>query len=403
MEIFIVNYSPYFRPNDIFMPKLSRTQITDLVARNAKPKQTRYEIRDSELRGFMLRVNPTGSKAWYVQLDRNRKRKISDAGLLSASVARYRARDILVREVLADGKRPSKTVRSTLGEFLQGPYARLKGQASQYGKRDIRRLCSALGPLSGERLDQIGVAKLEHWKLKRGQKVKQATFNREISMLKAALGQARDWGFLADNPARLIKLRKSPESKSPRTLSPDERARLDKALSSHPDRFTTMIQLALNTGLRRNELFSLRWKDVYFGPYPSIIVEKSASRHQNRSRRIPLNETASTALLRWQAARAERNYLVFPSPSGGQLKSVSYAWKRLMGRANIQNFSLNDCRDDFAVRLTQAGVPLIQVRDLLGHSTISLTEKYSSFAPGRLSDAVSQLDRPPEPPNSQAN
>jgi len=349
----------------------------------------------------MLRVNPTGTKAWYVQLDRKRKRKISDASLLSASVARYRARDILVRETIAAGKSPSKAGQRTLGEFLLGSYSQLKGQNSQYVKRDIKRLCGALGPLTEERLEHVGVSKLEQWKLKRGRKVKQSTLNREISMLKAAFEQACEWGFIADNPARVIKLRRNPERKLPRTLSQKERARLDEELSIRTDRFATMVQLALNTGLRRNELFKLRWKDVYFGPYPSIIVEKPASRHQNKGRRIPLNKTAATALLRWQAARANRNYLVFPGPSGGQLKNVNYAWKHLMARTNIRNFKLNDCRDDFAVRLTRAGVPLNQVRDLLGHSTISLTEKYSSFAPGLANDAVSRLDPQPVPPDAE--
>jgi len=394
MEIFIVNYSPYIRPDKISMPKLSTTQITDLVARNAKPKDRRYEIRDSELRGFMLRVSPNGARAWYVQLGRNRKRKISDAGLLSASVARYRARDILVRETLADiGKQPARSQHGTLGEFLQGAYTELKGRTNPYGKRDIRRLCAALGELAAERLEHVGVSKLEHWKLKRCRKVKPATINREISMLKTAFEQAREWGMLADNPASKLKLRRNSERKMPRTLNPVERMRLDKVLADQSDRFATMVQLALNTGLSRNELFTLRWKDVYFGPFPSIIVEKPASRHQNRSRRIPLNETAASALLRWQSARSDRNYLVFPSPSGGQLKNVNYAWKRLMATANIRNFRLCDCRDDFAVRLTRAGVPLDQVRDLLGHSTITLTERYSGFAPGQLTDAVAHLDR----------
>ena len=344
----------------------------------------------------MLRVSPTGNRAWYVQLGRNRKRKISDAGLLSASVARYRARDILIREALADGKQPVKSAQKTLGEFLLGPYAQLKGRTSQYGKRDVKRLCAAMGELGAERLEHVGVSKLEHWKFKRGQKVKPATINREISMLKSAFEQAREWGMLADNPARMIKPRRNSGHRTPRTLSLDERARLEFVLTNRNDRFATMVQLALNTGLRRNELFSLRWKDVYFGPYPSIIIEKPASRHQNKSRRIPLNETAATALLRWQTARADRNYLVFPGPSGGQLKNVTYAWKRLMTAANIRNFRLNDCRDDFAVRLTRAGVPLDQVRDLLGHSTIALTEKYSSFAAGQLTDAVACLDPLPD-------
>lgn len=64
-----------------------------------------------------------------------------------------------------------------------------------------------------------------------------------------------------------------------------------------------------------------------------------------------------------------------------------------MREAQLRNFSLKNCRDDFAVRLIKAAVPLTQVRDLLGHSAIALTEKYAGFAPGKLQDAVACLDK----------
>jgi len=373
------------------MPRLSNIQITDLVARSARPKGQRYEIRDSLLRGFMLRVNPTGTKAWYVQLDRNHKRKIADAGLLTAAVARYRAKDVLVRQSISSGKPLKMAGKQTLGEFLAGRYTKFKARNSKFSTRDIKRLCSALGSLTKERLEHIGLSKLERWKLKRLRQVSPATVNRELSMLRNALDQACRWNLLADNPAGQISLRKSQPARKPRGLDSAERERLSQAIKEHDDRLSAMVQIALNTGLRRNELFSLRWKDIYFGPNPSIIIEKSG-RFQNRNRRIPLNDTVVQALNHWQSARNKRGYLVFPGPGGGQLKSVDTAWKRLMKDAQIRKFSLQDCRDDFAIRLVRAGIPLTQVRDLLGHSTIALTERYAVFARGHLADAVASLN-----------
>jgi len=339
----------------------------------------------------MLRVNPTGTKAWYVQLDRNHKRKIADAGLLTAAVSRYRAKDILVQQAISTGKPLGKAGQQTLGEFLRGRYAKFRARQSKYGERDISRLHTALGSLTKERLEHIGTSKLERWKLKRAGKVSPATVNRELSMLRTTLNQACHWGLLADNPANKVRLRKVQQSRKPRVLKRPERERLNEVLSERNDRLSAMVVLALNTGLRRNELFGLHWKDIIFGPNPSIIIEKSGM-YQNKNRRIPLNEAAVTALTRWQSARHRRAYLVFPGPSGGQLKSVTTAWKRLMTEAQIRKFSLNDCRDDFAVRLVRAGVPLTQVRDLLGHSTIALTERYAIFAPGKLTDAVARLN-----------
>ena len=339
----------------------------------------------------MLRVNPSGTKSWYVQLDRNHKRKISDAGLLTAAVARYRAKDILVQQSVSNGKPLGKAGQQTLGEFLQGRYTKFKTPQSNYCKRDIQRLHTALGSLTRERLEHIGTSKLERWKLKRAGKVSPATVNRELTMLRTALNQACSWGLLADNPANRVRLRKDQQSTRPRVLNRHERERLNGVLSERNDRLSAMVVLTLNTGLKRNELFCLRWKDIYFGPNPSIIVEKSGL-FQNKNRRIPLNEAAVIALNRWQSVRRNRAYLVFPGPSGGQLRSVNTAWKSLMSEAQIRHFCLNDCRNDFAVRLVRAGVPLTQVRDLLGHSSIALTERYAVFATGKLSDAVACLN-----------
>ena len=103
------------------MPKLSQTVISDFTAQSARPKARRYEIRDAELRGFMLRVNPGGTKSWYVQLDRNHKRKIGDARVLTATRARYRARDLLERAESLKSAASGPGLPS-LGGFLIGRY-----------------------------------------------------------------------------------------------------------------------------------------------------------------------------------------------------------------------------------------------------------------------------------------
>jgi integrase len=339
----------------------------------------------------MLRVNPSGTKSWYVQLDRNHKQKIADAAVLTASVARYRAKDILVRKSLTGGKLPGKASRITLGEFLEGRYGRLKKRQSKYGERDLRRLHTALGALIEERLEHLGLGKLERWRMKRAGEVSSATVNREISMLRTALEQACKWRLLLDNPAKKLKLRIFQQVSRPRYLTQVERDRLYKILSGRNDRISVLIQLALNTGLRRSEFFSLRWKDIFLGPNPSIIIHKTG-RFQNANRTIALNKSAVKVLTKWQSNRRKRTYLVFPSPSGGRLTSVNTAWKHLMNDARIQRFSLNDCRDDFAVRLVKAKIPLPQVRDLLGHSSIALTERYALFSPGKPQEAVACLD-----------
>jgi len=371
------------------MPKLSSTLISDLTVRSARPAAARYEIRDAGLRGFMLRVSPNGAKSWYVQIDRNHKRKIGDAAVLTAAMARYRARDLLQRAALFACAAPGK--RSlTLGDFLDGPYREWIGKRTRYGLRDTRRLRSALGALTGERLDQIGLSRLERWRLQRARQVSPGTLQRELSALKTALRRAVEWKYIPENPLLRMRARPTLVSRPVRILSETERKALLDRLGRRDDHLAILVLTALNTGLSRSELFRLRWKDVQLGTHASIEVSHTR-KYRNRPRKIPLNPLAESTLERWRSSRRSRGFFVFPGPSGGRLKSIDTAWKRLMTETGIRNFRFSDCRHDFAARLVRSGVSLGRVRDLLGHSTISLTERYSSFARGSDRAAVNRL------------
>jgi integrase len=371
------------------MPKLSSKVISDLTVRSARPKAARYEIRDAELRGFMLRVSPSGSKSWYVQLDRVHKQKIGDARVLTASMARYRARDLLQRasrlQFEASAARPL-----TLGSYLSGPYSQWIGRRTQFGQRDTRRLHSALGALAEERLDRVGLSQIERWRLKRSAQVKPATLQREIAALNAALNRAVARKLIPENPLQRMKIRKGHAGPEIRVLSDLEKAALMEYLEGRDGHPAAMVLTALNTGLTRSELFRLRWQDVHFGIHAAVEV-RPGRRRRNQPRRIPLNAQAETVLQQWKKNRRRRGTLVFPSPSGGMLKSIDTAWKSLLRDTGIRNFNFSDCRHEFAVRLVRAGVSLGQVRDLLGHSSIALTERYAPYAPGSARAAVQKL------------
>jgi len=345
-------------------------------------------MRDAELRGFMLRVNPSGSKSWYVQLDRNHKRKIGDAAVLTASMARFRARDLLQRA--SHLKSAGKGRESTLGEFLEGRYSHWIDRKCRYGRRDTRRLKNALGLLADERIDHVGLSQIERWKLKRGGQVQPSTMNRELTSLKAALNRAVQWKLIDENPARRVKLKRTGKPSPTRVLNQSEREALLLVLSDRNNKLSAIVLTALNTGLSRGELFRLRWKDIHFGTNASLEVH-GFRKYRNKNRKIPLNSVAVTTLKRWKSARRRRSTLVFPSPSGGQLKTIKSTWTRLMKETGIRNFRFCDCRHDFAARLVMAGTPITRVRELLGHSSLSLTERYAVFAGGTARDAVERL------------
>lgn len=389
-EVPFLNYSPYFRPTSQIMPKLSTMVLTDQSARTALPTARRYELRDAELRGFMLRVSPSGAKAWYVQLDRNHKRKIGDASVLTASVARLRARDLLMRlPQLMPGRRGRE--RPTLSGFLRDRYEPWKARRSRHGRREVRRLQVALDGLAHLPLDQVSASQVERWRIQRGRQVRPATVRRELESLKAALNRAVEWHLLRDNPVSRVCQKTEPGPDAVRILTDAEYTRLAGSLRDRNDLVSVLVFTALNTGLQRGELFRLRWDQVYLGPEAWLEVKREPG-GRSLGRRIPLNSATAARLSHWRAARRTRGMLVFPGPSGRAVTSITAGWKRLMAEARITGFRFRDCRHDFAVRLVRAGTALNCVSELLGHASLSQAARYARFAPGSAREAVQRLE-----------
>jgi integrase len=83
---------------------------------------------------------------------------------------------------------------------------------------------------------------------------------------------------------------------------------------------------------------------------------------------------------------------VFCTKKGEPIGSVQTSFESACRRANIANFRFHDLRHTCAAWLIQAGVSITQVRDVLGHSTVAMTEKYAHLAPENARAAVAVLE-----------
>jgi len=148
----------------------------------------------------------------------------------------------------------------------------------------------------------------------------------------------------------------------------------------------------MNTGVRRGELFSLRWTDIarseVDGSLMEVVTIESGKAKNRKTRRIPLNTEARRELDRW-GRKAEG--LVFPSDTGKQLTDIRKSFESMKKEAKLKNFRWHDLRHHFASRMVMAGIPLNTVRELLGHSDIKMTLRYAHLAPGHMRDAVEAI------------
>lgn len=154
------------------------------------------------------------------------------------------------------------------------------------------------------------------------------------------------------------------------------------------------IRLALHTGCRKNELLTLKWSDVHIDR--RVILLRPEQTKANKRRAVPLNQTALQALdnlrqqndTQWVFARRKNG------KPGERIKALDWLFRKAVKQAGIEDFRIHDLRHTFASWLVSEGVELVKVRDLLGHTSIKMTERYAHLMPDRLLDAVQILDFP---------
>jgi len=223
--------------------------------------------------------------------------------------------------------------------------------------------------------------------------VTNATINRELSLLSAAINfYNKEHMEALPNPTKGRKLRE-PEARI-RWLSHEEADRLIAAAqgAQRAPHLADFIVLALHTGCRSGELLGLQWSRVDMKE--RLIHLEGEHTKAGKRRSVPLNSEAHRALLARANVRATHcpgSPWVFANETGQRIQSVKRSFATACRRAGIEDFRIHDLRHTCAAWLVSAGVALPEVRDLLGHSSITMTEKYAHLSPDNVRRAVAVL------------
>lgn len=325
-----------------------------------------------------MRVYQRGSK-WYADIrlegHPRTRRPVGDVEKLSQEQARveaYRLAATLERTQPASSADDPPTLHGALLTWMK---LRKRGRTDQSVVRVIRDEWPDC-PLD-QVSDVAAAARLGD--------LEDGTFDRYVSVLNAALA-AVDW-------PRRLKKRNTPRDAAPRCLTAAEWKRLRRHLPAH---LLPAVEFSLATGLRRANVFGLRWADVNLKNRTVTVWARRAK--GRRTLHLPLSDWA-VEVLRGQLGKHET--MVFPYQRETEHRVIvapmadpKTAWGAALERAKITDFRWHDLRHTWATWSVQAGTPLKVLQELGGWASLDMVMVYAHAAPSHLQQWANAVREP---------
>lgn len=207
---------------------------------------------------------------------------------------------------------------------------------------------------------------------------------KELRTLKAVLNKAVEWERgIAKSAAKDVK---PPKNKRSAPIHWYSRVELQMLYGDQVE-FAPVWRLMANTGMRRTEAQQLRWEDVKLElGHIHVLSSEDERTKSGKWREIPISEAARFSLLLLKTYTGELAYVV-PRMTG---PSLSRRFLRDAGRLMLKG-SLHSLRHSYGAHLVMEGVPLRTVQELMGHASITTTEKYAHLAKSHLKEQARKL------------
>ena len=331
-------------------------------------------MRDRDLKGFGVRVLPSGAKRYFVHSQHQGRRVwkiVGHAGAIGVDEARDRARMLLASIRNGSGGEaaaPPDIAFEAVAEEVFRRYARnwkpstLKVNRGYYRKQ-------ILPWFEGRPIAGITAADVRRWFASLHETPVAA--DRSAPVLSVIMRQAEVYGYRPEGTNPCAGIRRYRRRGRERFLSAVEIRRLGEVLARHESdhpQAVAIVRLLLLTGCRRSEIVTLKWR--YY-----------------REGKLFLPESKSGPRTVWlsSAARAifdglpRKAVWIFPSPHRDSCLSgvaVTRVWHSMRAEADLRDVRLHDCRHTYASMALAQGETVLTIGRLLGHRDPATTLKY---------------------------
>jgi integrase len=362
------------------MPKLTKRSVEALA-----PKATGYFVWDSEIKGFGVRVMPSGTKTYQVQYrkgGRTRRASIGRHGNITAEIARAKAKEMMgdvskgenpVEEIALHRRAP--TIAALCERFFEA-HAKERCKPTTQGeyRRAIDRFINpVIGNFKVLDVERKDIADLHHNLRDRPYQA-----NRILQALSKIFNLAEVWGLRRDgsNPCRHVP--KFREHKRERFLSQHELQTLGGVLAQ-ADRDGTetpfvvaAFRLLILTGCRLSEIQTLQW---------AFLTDAGMELPDTKTgaRRIPLPHAARAVIA--SLPRLQDNpYVIAGKVAGKYATDLQHPWRRIRALAGLEGVRIHDLRHTYASNAVSSRMPIQMVGRLLGHTQLQTTMRYAHLA-----------------------
>jgi integrase len=286
-----------------------------------------------------------------------------------------------------------KRVAPLFEEFVNDTYLPWAKTNKRSWKSDVLRCKSLVKYFGSKRLDEITPEMIEVFKTirrdsiaRRGNRLTQASVNRELEVLSKVFNKAIDFERVDRNPCKKVErftLRKT----RGRYFIHSEEARLMNVLTGTLAHIRPVVIVGIGTGLRPpSEIFNLRRSDVDFER--NVI---RAGTKTNEEREIPISTAVREVLLDLYNRKTGSDYLFVSYRTGERFKEIKNGFRKALKLAGIKGAGLYTMRHTFGTRLGEKGYTSYEIMPLMGHRDIKTSARYVHSTDGRKRAAVESI------------
>ena len=372
------------------MARITKRSVDALVAHERE-----RVVWDDDIKGFGVRVHPTGRKAYIVKTryrGRVIKMTIGTHGAVTPSYARVRAAEIITDARAGKdpaGRKTDAPTMRALGRRFLDEYvpAHCKPSTAEEYRRSVKLF---IDPRIGSRrvpdIQRSDIAALHH-----GLRDTPYQANRTLGVLSKMFNLAELWDIRPDgsNPCRHVK--RFREENRERFLSDAEYQRLGTALKeieadgSETSPAIAAVRLLMLTGCRLSEIQKLRWEHVDLEAGELRLPDTKTG-----AKVVYLGDPA-IAVLRGIDRRDSNPWAISGRKPGRHLTDLQHPWRRIRARAGLDDVRIHDLRHSFASGGLLVGEGLPMIGKLLGHTQVQTTARYAHLANDPVKSAANRI------------